>query len=378
MSGKSIPSLEELIDIAAKYDRNNYYKGVPLALHPLWQLVPIVGNIVVFAQTCTFIRQVNVHVRVPYRERIETWISIGIMLIIGMVPILGLVLTIYCTNCSDYLAIAVHYLSSGRNSGSQNASTASLTEGNSSQKKEKVTNPGELERGIYEGTVATVSNGSLVIVSHANPKASSTDKLQPASEGDAEDKIPTSAKKSSIKRNGSVFSQKSQANDVKNADAAQRTPSVFERYSKLSWMEDVMALSPTDNNRASFSNLVSARGTAPQPNYTNIHDLATRNSRMDITLPPSSSLQNLPSYFGNKNGNASSNDLKAMLNTRRMTHSLHISNDVLDEYEAKDGGNKLLKRPDYSRFKSRDGIADKRSSSLVGLAPSPQPPATAE
>ncbi|KAJ2518059.1 hypothetical protein H4217_003578 [Coemansia sp. RSA 1939] len=378
MSGKSIPSLEELIDIAAKYDRNNYYKGVPLALHPLWQLVPIVGNIVVFAQTCTFIRQVNVHVRVPYRERIETWISIGIMLIIGMVPILGLVLTMYCTNCSDYLAIAVHYLSSDRNSGSQNASTASLAEGNNSQKKEKPTNPGELERGIYEGTVATVSNGSLVIVSHANPKSQATVNMQPASEGDTEDKIPTSAKKSSIKRNGSVFSQKSQANDVKDADAAQRTPSVFERYSKLSWMEDVMALSPTDNNRASFSNLVLARGTAPQPNYTNIHDLATRNSRMDITLPPSSSLQNLPSYFGNKNGNASNNDLKAMLNTRRMTHSLHISNDVLDEYEAKDGGNKLLKRPDYSRFKSRDGIADKRSSSLVGLAPSPQPPATAE
>ncbi|KAJ1666781.1 hypothetical protein IW140_002373 [Coemansia sp. RSA 1813] len=381
MSITQTRSLEALVDDAAKYDRNNYYKRVPLALHPLWQLVPIVGNVIVFVQTCKFIRQVNAHVHVPYRERTETWISIIIMLIIGMVPILGLVLTMYCTNCSDYLAIAVHYMNSSRG-GSHNASVTSLVVKKNSQKKDKITNPGNLEQGIYETTVATYSDESLVIVSHADAKPPSATESSPQAAQDttaAAAKAATTPKtlKRDVKRSKSADSKKTPAN-VKESDATQRTPSVFARISKLSWMEDIMALSPTDNTRASFSNLALAGSTGQQPHYANIHELATRNSRLDLGLPTSSSLQNLPSYFNTKRGATSNVDLKAMMSTRRMTRSLHIGNDVLDKSEESTvSGDKLLKRPDYSRLESRGSNTDKRSSSLFGLAPSPQQPATA-
>ncbi|KAJ1797070.1 hypothetical protein LPJ59_003361 [Coemansia sp. RSA 2399] len=379
-------SLEALADDAAMYDSNKYYKNIPLALHPLWQLVPIVGNIVVFVQTYTFIRQVNAHVRVPNRERIETWVSIIIMLVIGMVPILGLVLTMYCTNCSDYLAIAVHYMNINRIN-SHSGSVASLAErkGSSQNKrKDKITNPGDLERGIYEHTVAAVSDGSLVIVSHADAEHQVAESSQAAVAAVRDTAKAAAAPKTAtkiVKRSKSEGSKKEPTNSAKGPDSAQRTPSVFGRISKLSWMEDVMALSPTDNTRASFSNLASAGGTEPQPHYVDIHDLATRNSRMDLGLPSSSSsLQNLPSYFKHAKGSPSNGDLKARLNTRRMTRSLHIGNDALDklEEEPAEADNKLLKRPDYSRLETGGKDTDKRSSSLLGLAPSPQQPDTAE
>ncbi|KAJ2399499.1 hypothetical protein GGI23_002620 [Coemansia sp. RSA 2559] len=385
-------SLEALADDAAMYDSNNYYKNIPLALHPLWQLVPVIGNIVVFVQTYTFIRQVNTHVRVPNRERIETWVSIIIMLVIGMVPILGLVLTMYCTNCSDYLAIAAHYMNTNRIN-SHSGSVASLVERKSNaqnKKKVKMTNPGDLERGMYEHTVAAVSDGSLVVVSHAYAEHHQVAESSQAAAAAATSAAAvrnttkaTAAPKSAtkiVKRSKSEGSKKDPTNSAKGPDAVQRTPSVFGRISKLSWMEDVMALSPTDNTRASFSNLASAGGAEPQPHYANLHDLATRNSRMDLGLPSSSSLQNLPSYFKHTKGSPSNGDLKAMLNTHRMTRSLHIGNDVLDklEEESADVDNKLLKRPDYSHVEAGGKDTDKRSSSLLGLAPSPQQPDTVE
>ncbi|KAJ2554411.1 hypothetical protein EV175_002589 [Coemansia sp. RSA 1933] len=387
-------SLEGLVYVAEIYDHHNYYKRVPLALHPLWQLVPIVGNVVVFVQTCQFIRQVNTHVRVPYRERIETWISIIIMLVIGMVPILGLVLTMYCTNCSDYLAIAIHH-KTGNRIYPLNASVASLTErksGTSLKRKhnnniKNKNSPGDLERGLYENTVATASDGSLVIVSHANTEPSAAESSSQVAACDTVKAVAApKTKAKGVKRSKSAGSQPVSKDNTEEPPATQRTPSVFGRISKLSWMEDVMALSPTDNNRTSFSNLALTKGTEPQTHYADIHDLATRNSRMGLALPASSSLQNLPSYFKHTKGSSSNTDLKAMVDSRRMTRSLHIGNDVLDklnEEEEKDSKttdveNKLLKRPDYSRFESGAKDAHKRSSSLFGLAPSPQQPATAD
>ncbi|KAI9504750.1 hypothetical protein BX070DRAFT_222802, partial [Coemansia spiralis] len=280
MAKEAKDSYESLVYDAAKYDRMSYYRNIPLPLHPLLQLIPIIGNVIVFVQTCKFIKRVNALVHVPYRERVETWVSTFIMLIIGMVPILGFVLTIYCTNCSDYLVIAAHYIYNSRGE-SRTASMVKILDNKKSYKKSGADKHVDLEKGIYENTPAAVSDGSLIIVSHtAEPVVSNKQK--------SEDK--------KVERSGTVFSQKSVVS-IKEPESAQHTPSVFGRVSKLSWMDEIMALSPTDNNRTSLSNLA-GKQHSPQTTYTDIHDLATRNSRMPTALlPSSSSLQNLPSYL---------------------------------------------------------------------------------
>ncbi|KAJ2779363.1 hypothetical protein GGI15_003895, partial [Coemansia interrupta] len=53
--------------------------------------------------------------------------------------------------------------------------------------------------------------------------------------------------------------------------------SVFNRVSKQDWMEEVMATSPTDSYRTSFSSPYIHQGN-PITHYTSLRELASRNS----------------------------------------------------------------------------------------------------
>ncbi|KAJ2231309.1 hypothetical protein IWW45_005512 [Coemansia sp. RSA 485] len=138
--------------------------------------------------------------------------------------------------------------------------------------------------------------------------------------------------------------------------------SVFNRVSKQDWMEEVMALSPTDNYRTSFSaNLFTHNSQAPTQ-YNSLRELASRNSR----ITPHSSVKELPTYLmpGNNNNIVDNNVVKAALNSKRMTQSLHLDNSAFNKQESR--GFNLLERPDYSHLETNTtagGVT--RASSMV-------------
>ncbi|KAJ2454347.1 hypothetical protein EV183_001593 [Coemansia sp. RSA 2336] len=326
---------QKLADIkkkVVKYEQASYMRGLPLALHPLLQIIPILGNLIVFVQTCLVVRRINKTVKIPFHERCETWVSVSILLLVGMVPILGLALTIYCTHCSDHLNIAMHHLRL--------------------HQQEEAKEPADIEAAVEE-TQGNESTASLIISPLARPDTARSLKS-------------TLSKKSSksSKRHGSVASKHSKVEAEKPKEPAQmaRQPSVFNRVSKMPWMEEIMAISPTDSYRTSLSTNMLAR---PQTRYMDIHDLATRNSKMP--LPKTSpSLVSLPSYLTTDRKSLISNDDMVIgFNPKRATKSLHLDDSLLNA-----NADRLLKRPDYSHLSPKE--IKSISSSLVGLAPSPQ------
>ncbi|KAJ1743663.1 Dihydrodipicolinate synthase [Coemansia sp. RSA 1086] len=312
----TVQKLADIKEKVLKYEQISYMRRLPLALHPLLQIIPILGNLIVFIQTCLVVRRINKAVKIPFHERCETWVSVSILLLVGMVPILGLALTIYCTHCSDHLNIAMHHLR---------------------LQQQEAKEPADIEAAVEE-TKENESTVSLVISPLARPDTAQSFKS-------------TLSKKSSksSKRHGSVASKHSKAEVEKPKEPAQmqRQPSVFNRVSKMPWMEEIMAISPTDNYRTSLSTNMFAR---PQTRYMDIHDLATRNSKMP--LPKASpSLVSLPSYLTTDRKSLISNDDMVIgFNPKRATKSLHLDDSVLDTRNS----DRLLKRPDYSHLSPKE------------------------
>ncbi|KAJ2817829.1 hypothetical protein FBU31_006089 [Coemansia sp. 'formosensis'] len=315
----------ELQKLANKYDRIPYHTRFPYAFHPVLQLVPILGNILVFIQTAIFIHRVNQLVSIPYRERFEIWVSTIILLVLGMVPIAGFYLTVCCTLCSDYLIIARRIL---------------LTRGS----KQRIDIEAPME-------TCAVDSASFMMSPIAKPASVHTVASIYTTRGMA-------ASTASLKRQGSVMSSKS-AGSTKHDSIIVVEPPVVEqsnqdRVSRMNWMDEVMALSPTEDYRTSLSVNAMNRNRS-QTLYTNLHDLATRNSKMPMPRQESSSLRNLPTYLGSNRDSlfGDSRPKRIPLTNKRLTRSLHIDNEELDKRESLSKGFKLLKRPDYSHLAAK-------------------------
>ncbi|KAJ2437538.1 hypothetical protein GGF42_008597, partial [Coemansia sp. RSA 2424] len=129
-----------------------------------------------------------------------------------------------------------------------------------------------------------------------------------------------------------------------------------DRVSRMNWMDDVMALSPTEDYRTSLSVNAINRGRS-QTLYTSLHDLATRNSKMPMPRQQAPmSMRNLPSYLASSNRDSlfGGNVLeRPPLTNKRLTRSLHIDNEELEKCESLSKGFKLLKRPDYSHLAAK-------------------------
>ncbi|KAJ2655564.1 Dihydrodipicolinate synthase [Coemansia sp. RSA 1199] len=274
-----------------KYEHTPYSRVLPLARHPLLQFIPIVGNLVVFIQTALVVRSLNRSVRIPLRERVETWVSVYILFIVGMVPVLGLALTIYCTHCSDHLSIALRHHHSKQSvdmeEGTSDAHATSLSLTMSHQEQE-------------------VADSAASIMSIRSKKSL----------------------KDMVKRQGSVLSKDNEKVETSGKPETKRKHSVFDRVSRMPWMDEVMATSPTDTYRTSLStNLLFSEFR--QARYADIHDLATRNSK----LPNASlSLEDLPSYLlaNSRLSGYSNDDIMLGFKNKRMTRSLllHMDEDM--------------------------------------------------
>ncbi|KAJ1839365.1 hypothetical protein LPJ70_005086 [Coemansia sp. RSA 2708] len=335
---------QKLADIKAKvlkYEQTPCVRAIPLAQHPVLQLIPIIGNIVVFVQASLLIRRINQTVRISFHERLETWVSVYILLIVGMVPVLGLALTIYCTHCSDHLVIALSQLRKQKQEQDKGSSGASSSED------------------------ADMEAGASLLVSPLE---------RPATSKSAASTRSKKSLKDVIKRQGSVMSQKSSRQAAAQSEEAEakpesavpkpavvlRQPSVFDRISRMPWMDEVMGTSPTDSYRTSLSTNIAF--APPHTRYADIHDLAMRNSKLPAT---SSSLLSLPEYLAARRESLFSNDdLVLGCKEKRITRSLLMDDTQLLAM------NRLLERPDYSNLGKR--VIRRQSSSLVALAPSPQ------
>ncbi|KAJ2331444.1 hypothetical protein GGI00_003248 [Coemansia sp. RSA 2681] len=319
----------ELQNLANKYDRKPYHPRLPWGLHPVLQFIPILGNLLVFIQTAVFIYRVNQLVFIPYRERFEIWVSTIILLVLGMVPVAGFYLTLCCTICSDYLIIARRIL---------------LTRGSK-------------QRVDIEAPMEVMDSASFIMSPIAKPASVHTAK----SIYMTRETVSTA----SLKRQGSVSSNKSSSSGGTKRDSIVHVepPAVTEqavsnpdRVSRMNWMDDVMALSPTEDYRTSLSVNAINRGRS-QTLYTSLHDLATRNSKMPMPRQQAPmSMRNLPSYLASSNRDSlfGGNVLeRPPLTNKRLTRSLHIDNEELEKRESLSKGFKLLKRPDYSHLAAK-------------------------
>ncbi|KAJ2083731.1 hypothetical protein H4R24_000594 [Coemansia sp. RSA 988] len=342
----SVPSrINSIREQVIKYEHQSVATYLPLGQHASWQLLPIIGNIVVFVQSSILIRRINKVVHIPLHQRVETWISVYILLFIGMVPILGLALTIYCTHCSDHLGIAILQL---REQGPLEQS------------------PGDIESSI--GEAAGGAQNNLIVSSIDRPESTrSTSSKHSKKSVKRHDSVKSSRSLKSLKSLKLIKEEK--ANPSDNEKAAQGKPaefkrkhSVFDRVSRMPWMDEIMALSPTNSNRTSLSTTVAV--SRPETRYENLHDLATRNSKI-----PSSSLDDLSTLAVEHQMSYSNDDLQLGYKAKRVTHSVHIDDLELEKSATMSKALDLLKRPNYSNKTAHP--LRRKSSSLVGLAPSP-------
>ncbi|KAJ2792992.1 hypothetical protein H4R20_006684, partial [Coemansia guatemalensis] len=321
--------INDIREQVIKYEREPVATYLPLGQHASWQLLPIIGNIVVFVQSSMLIRRINKVVRIPLHERVETWISVYILLFVGMVPILGLALTIYCTHCSDHLGIAILQL---RTQGPQEQS------------------PGDIESSIGEATGGTPNN--LIVSSIDRPESTrSTSSKHSKKSAKRQESVKSSKSLKSLK--SLKLTKDEKANSTDNEKAAQGKPaefkrkhSVFDRVSRMPWMDEIMALSPTNSNRTSLSTTVAV--SRPETRYENLHDLATRNSKI-----PSSSLEDLSTLAVDHKMSYSSDDMQLGLKAKRVTHSVHMDDSALEKNATMSKALDLLKRPDYSNKNAR-------------------------
>ncbi|KAI8325181.1 hypothetical protein GQ54DRAFT_295631 [Martensiomyces pterosporus] len=91
---------------AANYDQTRYLLWIPLSEQPSLQLIPLFGNIVVFVQNARFISRTNRLINIPGNEKLRVWSMAVLLLVFGVVPILGLVLTKHLQLCTSYLTTA--------------------------------------------------------------------------------------------------------------------------------------------------------------------------------------------------------------------------------------------------------------------------------
>ncbi|KAJ2714556.1 hypothetical protein H4R19_001664 [Coemansia spiralis] len=329
------------------YEHTPYTRCLPLAQHAFLQLFPIVGNIIVCVQTTILVRRINKLVPIPLRERVETWASICILLLVGMIPVLGLWLTYYCTHCSDHLLLALRQLRAA-----------------DAQRQE----PADLEEGGKEAAMSPIAPASPAVESMAmSPIAKPTSS-----------KSTTSSLKRAVSAASSKMSFKEKPASIENPTIkapavehhpsrppTQRKHSVFDRVSKMPWMDEVMATSPTDNHRTSLS--VNAMASRPKMRYDTLHDLATRNSKL-----AAGSFDSLPSYLTAARSPLYTNDdLLLSIGSKRLTRSLLIDDGALDRYaRSPTRAFGLARHPEYHSPSPRSAVS--KSSSLVGLAPSPQ------
>ncbi|KAJ2779733.1 hypothetical protein H4R18_003836 [Coemansia javaensis] len=270
---------------AHRYEVQQYTRWVPLAQHPFLQLFPIVGNLVVFVQTVLLVRRVNRLVDIPLGERVDTWASVCILLFVGMVPVLGLWLTMQCEHCSYHIAIAKRLLA---------AQAAQL-------------DPADIEECLaaaaaadHDGTASYVAAADEMVKpsssrSHRKPSSSrshvssikraitSAAGSKKAAKEEAEAEAGAGAEagaKAEAKAKAAAAEYGGNGDDGRAGDAARKF-SVFNRVSRAPWMEAVLR-SPTDSNRQSLSvsAAFSRMGSNNRPQYTTLHDLATRNSRL--------------------------------------------------------------------------------------------------
>ncbi|KAJ1960177.1 hypothetical protein GGI12_003946 [Dipsacomyces acuminosporus] len=90
---------------AANYDETQYLLWIPLSQQPILQLIPAIGNIIVFVQNTMFILRTNRLINIPRNERLHAWFLAILLLVLGFVPVVGLLLTKYLQVCTRYLAV---------------------------------------------------------------------------------------------------------------------------------------------------------------------------------------------------------------------------------------------------------------------------------
>ncbi|KAJ2909006.1 hypothetical protein GGI21_002314 [Coemansia aciculifera] len=234
-----------------------------------------------------------------------------------MVPVAGFYLTLCCTICSDYLIIARRIL---------------LTRGSK-------------QRVDIEAPMEAMDSASFIM----SPIA------KPASVHTAASIYMTRETRSttSLKRQASVASSKSGSSGstkggsiilVEPPASTKQVADNHDRASRMNWMDEVLALSPTENYRTSLSVNAINRNRS-QTLYSSLHDLATRNSKMPMPR------QQVPFY----RDTLLSGDVpkRPALANKRLTRSLLIDDKELDKRESLSKGFKLLKRPDYSHLEAK-------------------------
>ncbi|KAJ1718816.1 hypothetical protein LPJ61_006459, partial [Coemansia biformis] len=71
----------EIKEAVLAYEHTPYTRCLPLAQHSFLQLIPVVGNVIVFFQTSLLVRRINKLVPISRHERVETWASVYILLV---------------------------------------------------------------------------------------------------------------------------------------------------------------------------------------------------------------------------------------------------------------------------------------------------------
>ncbi|KAJ1896448.1 hypothetical protein LPJ66_003984 [Kickxella alabastrina] len=340
--------------LASKYEQTPYFRRLPLALHPTLHLIPFIGTIIVFVQTVKFINNINAIARVPPNTRMEIWITAVVLLFLGLIPFFGILLSVCLksTPCTDYMLETSPYFRQSAYFYQQQRpvdllSSRSITV---SRPESMAMSPFAPPEGIY-ATRSSRSNTAVSAKSHAersHKKSGSGHKSSARYQNSIDKYMATDGVAISIQEPAPVQAQ---------------SHAVFDRVSKMDWMEDVMAISPTDHYRTSLSTGFNTRNRS-QTLYTDIHELATRNSTIDPTLV---STKDLPEYLTNDHNLGGEKDsVKIKMPSKRMTQSLCIDASILDKRESLSKGFKLLKRPDYSHLKHKQA-GDSEPASLINL-----------
>lgn len=256
-------TLAQLQHISKTYDHVPLSPS-PWSLHPTLQLIPILGNILVFIQTAQFIHRVNQIALVPYRDRLEIWASAIIILLVGMVPVVGFLLTKWCCLCTDYVYIASHCV--------------------------------KLQHGYGLDIRQYGSKYELEVI----PSRHSTIFMTPLNS-----------------RPGSINEESLASRDT--VVDIQPPKNVFRDDPR--WMQDVMAISPNNDtsNRVSLSNQQRHRSRTM---YTSLRELAnTRTSHMALSHPT----DGIGRWGDRDTMLVNNNDPLRISFTRRMTKSLSIA-----------------------------------------------------
>ncbi|KAJ2234029.1 hypothetical protein GGF40_001975 [Coemansia sp. RSA 1286] len=329
-----------------------------------------------------FIRAIEAIARVPKEQKREIRISAIVVLCLGMIPFIGIILSVLfkCNLCTDYLMETSTYLRQSAYFYQQQQSTQLLKrptfDGAMTPVSLFMSRPESVMLSPFSAHHQAMSSSASIVavpLSAANVHAVDTVNTSSVAAIEAIPMSKVQRKPSSIKSTKRKETNATLVEPIKEEEEevvifvkepeSTKHHSVFNRVSKQDWMEEVMALSPTDNYRTSFSaNLFTHNSQAPTQ-YNSLRELASRNSR----ITPHSSVKELPTYLmpGNNNNIVDKNVVKAALNSKRMTQSLHLDNSAFSKQESR--GFNILERPDYSHLETNTaaGGGVTRASSMV-------------